>query len=247
MKPIESLHNDLQRLKLDYLLEHCEQAADTAARRQLSHIEFLAELVRGQRDRLDERAVTRRLRNARLPFVRTLDTFDWTFPTSINRSQIQNLFHLRFLREHGNVVYLGPTGVGKTHLAIALAHHACIDGNRVLYTTAIDIVNHLVAARQANCFARELCKYTRPPILIIDELGYLPIDQQGADSLFQVVSQRYERTSTILTTNREFKQWPKTFNNDAVLASALLDRLLHRAEVVVIKGPSYRQEGPQQQ
>ena len=238
MQPIESLHKDLERLKLDYLRENCEAAADKAAGAGLSHLQFLAELIGGQRACLDERATKRRIRNARLPFIRTLDTFDWTFPTSINRSQIQNLFHLRFLQEPGNVVYLGGTGVGKTHLAIALAHHACINGHRVLYTTAIDIVNHLAAARQANCFARELRKFVRPPALLIDELGYLPIDQQGADGLFQVISQRYERTSTILTTNRKFKQWPKTFNNDSVLTAALLDRLLHGAEVVVIEGPS---------
>lgn len=239
---ITSLHNDLQRLKLDYLLENCEAAADKAARNGLSHLEFLADLIADQRSRLDERATERRLRNARFPFLRTLDTFDWTYPSKINRPQVQNLFHMRFLAEHGNVIYVGETGVGKTHLAIALAHHACVNGHRVLYTTAIDIVNHLAAARQANCFARELRKFVRPPLMVIDELGYLPIDQQGADSLFQVISQRYERSSTILTTNREFKQWPKTFNNDSVLTSALLDRLLHRAEVVVITGPSGRRK-----
>ncbi len=244
MDSIDSLHRDLKRLKLDYLYENCEAAADKAARAGLSHLAFLADLISAQRDQLDERAIRRRIRNAHLPFIRTLDTFDWTFPTTINRSQIQNLFHLRFLAEHGSVVYIGSTGVGKTHLAIALAHHACIKGHRVLYTTAIDIVNHLAAAQQANCFARELRKFVRPPVMLIDELGYLPINQQGADALFQVVSQRYERASTILTTNRKFKEWPKTFNSDSVLTSALLDRLLHRAEVVVIEGPSYRQKDP---
>jgi len=239
---ISSLHTDLERLKLDYLRENCEVAADKAARVGLSHLEFLADLIAAQRGHLDERATERRLRNARFPFLRTLDTFDWTYPSSINRSQIQNLFHLRFLAEHGNVIYVGETGVGKTHLAIALAHHACVNGHRVLYTTAIDIVNHLAAARQMNCFAKELHRFVRPPVIVIDELGYLPIDQQGADSLFQVISQRYERSSTILTTNRKFKEWPKTFNNDSVLTSALLDRLLHRAEVVLITGPSGRRK-----
>lgn len=237
-----SLHSDLDRLKLQHIRENCEAAADKAARIGLSHLEFLADLIAAQRSHLDERATERRIRNARFPFLRTLDTFDWTYPSSINRSQIQNLFHLRFLAEHGNVIYVGETGVGKTHLAIALAHHACVNGHRVLYTTAIDIVNHLAAARQSNCFARELRKFVRPPLMVIDELGYLPIDQQGADSLFQVVSQRYERSATILTTNRKFKEWPKTFNNDSVLTSALLDRLLHRAEVVLITGPSGRRK-----
>lgn len=240
MDSSDRLNHDLTHLKLYHLREHYQEAVEKAARAGLSHLDFLAELIGAQRDAFDERATQRRVRNAKLPFIRTLDTFDWTFPDEINRSQVQNLFHLRFLAEHGNVVFLGTTGVGKTHLAISLAHQLCISGHRVLYTTAIDIVNHLAAARQAGCFAKELRKFVRPPILYIDELGYLPIDQPGADSLFQVISQRYERSSTILTTNRKFADWPKTFNNDSVLASALLDRLLHRAEVVAIKGASYR-------
>ncbi len=242
MENTDLLHKDLEYLKLDYLCEHCVSAAAKAARSGLSHLDFLADLISAQRERFDERSILRRIRNARLPFIRTIDTFDWTFSMSINRQQIQNLFHLRFLAEYGNVVYVGPTGVGKTHLAIALAHHACNKGHRALYTTATDIVNHLAAARQANCFAKELRKFILPPILVIDELGYLPIDQQGTDALFQVISQRYERASTILTTNRKFKEWPETFQNDSVVTSALLDRLLHRAEVVVIEGPSYRQK-----
>ena len=240
MNEIDILHQNLQRLKLDYLHEHCEQAAQKAAKNGISHLEFLNQLIAGQRDSLDERAIQRRIRNARFPFIKTLDNFDWTHPDKINRTQIQSFFHLRFLNNHGSVIYIGPTGVGKTHLAIALAHHACIKGHRVFYSLAIDIVNHLVAAQQANCFEKELQKFVRPEILLIDELGYLPIDQRGADTLFQVISQRYERTSTILTTNRRFQDWAKTFNNDSVLTSALLDRLLHRAEVIVIEGNSYR-------
>lgn len=243
MKSIDSLHKNLEYLKLDYLREHCEEAAKKAARNGTSHLDFFADLIDGQHDRLEERGIKRRIANARLPFVKTLDAFDWTHPQTINRQQIQNLFHLRFLAEHGNVVYVGPTGIGKTHLAIALDHHSCIKGHRVLYTLASDIINHLAAAQQANCFARELKKFVRPEILHIDEIGYLPINQQGADILFQVISQRYERASTIVTTNQSFKEWPKTFNNNSVLATALLDRLLHRAEVVLIEGESYRMTG----
>jgi len=243
MKLIDSLHENLERLKLDYLREHCEEAAKKAARNGTSHLDFFADLISGQRHRLEERGIKRRIANARLPFIKTLDTFDWTHPHTINRQQVQDLFHLRFLAEHRNVVFVGPTGLGKTHLAIALDHHSCTKGQRVLYSLASDIINHLVAAQQENCFARELRKFVRPEILHIDEVGYLPIDQQGADILFQVISQRYERASTIVTTNRRFKEWPKTFNNDSVLASALLDRLLHRAEVVLIEGESYRMTG----
>ncbi len=240
MNEIDILHQNLQRLKLDYLHEHCEQAAKKATSNGISHLQFLAQLIAGQRDSLDERAIQRRVRNAHFPFIKTLDNFDSTHPDTINRTQIQSFFHLRFLNEYGSVVFVGPTGVGKTHLAIALAHHACIKGHRVVYSLAIDIVNHLVAAQQTNCFEKELQKFVRPEILLVDELGYLPIDQKGADTLFQVISQRYERNSTILTTNRRFQDWPKTFNNDSILTSALLDRLLHRAEVALIEGQSYR-------
>jgi len=243
MKTIDLLHQNLDRLKLDYLREHCEEAAQKAARNGTSHLDFIADLINCQRDRLEERSVKRRIANAKLPFIKTLDTFDWTHPQSINRPLIQDLFHLRFINECGNVIFVGPTGIGKTHLAIALDHHACINGHRVLYSKASDIINYLEAAKQVNCFAKELRNFTRPEILHIDEIGYLNIDQQGAESLFQVISQRYERASTIVTTNRRFKEWPKTFNNDSVLATALLDRLLHRVEVVLIEGESYNMTG----
>lgn len=247
MKTIDLLHQNLDRLKLDYLREHYQEAASKAARNGTSHLDFFADLISGQRDRIEERSIKRRIANAQLPYIKTLDTFDWTHPQSINRPLIQDLFHLRFLAEYGNVIFVGPTGVGKTHLAIALDHHACNNGHRVFYSLASDIVNHLAAAKQTNCFAKELRKFTRPEILHIDEIGYLQIDQQGAESLFQVISQRYERTSTIVTTNRRFKEWPKIFNNDSVLASALLDRLLHRAEVVLIEGVSYNMTGESRQ
>src|SRR5476651_519337 len=130
--------------------------------------------------------------------------------------------------------------IGKTHLASALGHEACLRGYSVLFTTAVDALNNLHAAAAAHRLPAELKRYLSPQILYIDELGYLPMDKAGADLLFQLISQRYERGSIVLTTNRAFKQWPEIFNNDAMIASALLDRLLHNAETVVITGKSYR-------
>lgn len=190
--------------------------------------------------RRDEALIARRIKAARLPGIKTLDSFDWSWPKKINRAQVQHLFRLDFVPQHGNVIFLGGVGVGKTHLAIALAHAACLKGMTALFTTAVDIVNSLAAAQATGGIKREMARLLKPAILCIDELGYLPIDKFGADGLFQVISQRYERGSTIITSNRAFKKWPEIFNNDSTLTSALLDRLLHHAETLVIEGNSYR-------
>ena len=138
------------------------------------------------------------------------------------------------------MIFIGGVGLGKTHLATALAYEGCLAGYSALYTTAIDIVNTLAAAQSANRLKSEFKKYLAPEILLVDEMGYLPIDKTGADLLFQVFSQRYETGSTIVTTNEVYKKWIKIFNNDATLTSAVLDRLLHHAETITIEGKSYR-------
>ena len=135
---------------------------------------------------------------------------------------------------------VGSVGLGKTHFSIALGHTACVRGYSGLFTTAIDIINTLSAAQAAGALKRALGNYLRPRLLVIDELGYLPIDKYGADLLFQIISQRYERNAIVISTNRAFKNWPEIFNNDSTLPSALLDRLLHHAETALIEGRSYR-------
>ena len=144
------------------------------------------------------------------------------------------------MEQQTNVIFIGGVGLGKTHLATALGLQACAQGHATLFATAVDIVNSLAAAQLAHRLRQELHRYTRPALLIVDELGYLPIDKLGADLLFQVFSQRYERASTVITTNKPYKHWPSVFNNDATLTSAVLDRILHHAETVVIEGSSYR-------
>jgi len=187
-----------------------------------------------------DRSIQRRIRLARFPVVKTLDQFNWSWPKKINRLQVQNLFRLQFVADKSNVILLGGVGLGKTHLAIALGYAACLKGNTVLFATAIDVINTLAAAKAAGRMKQELKKYTRPLLLIIDELGFLPIDKAGADLLFQVISQRYEQAALIITSNRAFKNWPEIFNNDSTLTSAVLDRLLHHAETVLVEGKSYR-------
>jgi len=233
------LQLQLQRLQLPYFVQHYPDLTEQAARETWTHGRFLEQLVAGEIARRDEALVARRVKAARLPGIKTLDGFDWSWPKKINRAQVQHLFRLEFM-PHGNVILLGGVGVGKTHLAIALAYTACLHGKTALFTSAVDIVNALAAAQATGGMKREMARLLKPSLLVIDELGYLPIDKFGADGLFQVISQRYERGSTVITTNRAFKQWPEIFNNDSTLTAALLDRLLHHAESVVIEGRSYR-------
>ena len=187
-----------------------------------------------------DRSIERRIRLARFPVIKTLDQFKWSWPKNINRLQVQNLFRLNFIKDKSNIIFLGGVGLGKTHLASALGYAACLKGHAVLFATAIDVINTLVVAQAAGRMKQELKKYTRPVLLILDELGFLPIDKAGADLLFQIISLRYEQGALVITSNRAFKDWPEIFNNDSTLTSAILDRLLHHAETMVIEGKSYR-------
>lgn len=227
-------------LQLSYFREYHQSLAKEAVEKHWTQLDFLGHLAEGEVLRRKDRATRRRLQAARFPVVKTLEQFNWAWPKKINRPHVQSLFRLAFLKDKANVIFMGGAGLGKTHLATALAHEACLAGHSVLFATAIDIVNTLTAAQLAQRLKAELKKYTHPSVVLIDELGYLPIDKTGADLLFQVFSQRYETGSTILTTNQAYKHWAKIFNNDATLTSAVLDRLLHHAETVTIEGKSYR-------
>ena len=236
----DDIIKQLVYLRLPYIRENHEVVAKLAARKQWTHIHYLEELIKQESNLRWERTIERRIRMARFPVIKTLDLFNWSWPRKINQAQIKNLFRLTFIEEKSNVVFVGGVGLGKTHLASALGYQACLKGHTVLFTSAIDTINNLIAAQRAEGMKQELKKYLKPSLLIIDELGYLPIDKIGADLLFQIISQRYEQGSIIITTNRVFKEWPKIFNNDCTLTSALLDRLLHHTEAVVIEGNSYR-------
>ncbi len=227
-------------LKLSYFKEHHLSLAKEAVEKNWTELDFLSRLAEGETLRRKDRATQRRIQAARFPIIKTLEDFNWTWPKKINRPQVQNLFRLSFLKDRTNVIFMGGVGLGKTHLATALAYEGCLGGHNTLFTTAIDIVNTLAAAQATNRLKSELKKYLSPAILLVDELGYLPIDKTGADLLFQVLSQRYETGSTIVTTNQAYKNWAKMFNNDATLTSAVLDRLLHHAETITLEGKSYR-------
>ncbi len=242
MTPSDQARLDLQlqRLHLRYIQSHCQDLAGKAAREQRSHLDYLAQLIEGEAAMREQRSIERRIGKARFPVLKTLDDFQWSRPKKINRPQIQNLFRLAFMTTQTNVVLIGNVGLGKTHLAIALGHAACLNGHSVLFATAVDIINTLAAAQSAGRLKREFHRYLKPALLIVDELGYLPIDKHGADLLFQIISQRYERAPMVITTNRVYKHWSQIFNNDSTLTSAILDRVLHHADTVVIEGKSFR-------
>lgn len=236
-----ALDEQLAELNLPFMREHCHSVASTAAEKQWSHLHYLGELASAECAARADRRVQRRIKDARLPVLKTLEQFDWNWPTKINRAQVQHLFELHWLAQHGNAILISPTGLGKTHLLTALGYTACLRAHSVLFTGAIDIVNTVAAAAATgSSIKRALDRYLSPQLLCIDELGYLPIDKFGADILFQIISHRYERGSIAITTNRVYKQWAGIFNNDSVLTSALLDRLLHHAETISIEGRSYR-------
>lgn len=237
--PTGRLHAYLDYLRLPYVRDHHATLAKEAAEHSWPHVQYLETLIEGEAHLREDRRTQRRVMLARFPVLKTLDQFNWSWPKKINRLQVQNLFRLQFIEDKANVIFLGGVGLGKSHLTTALGYAACLQGYSVLFTTAIDAINTL-AAQGSGRFKSEIKKYLKPRVLILDELGYLPIDKTGADLLFQVISGRYERGSLIITSNRAFKKWPEIFNNDSTLTSALLDRLLHHAETLVIEGTSYR-------
>lgn len=238
MNPLIQEH--LAYLKLADIQAHYEPLATEATAKRWAHVEYLQRLLEGEYRARQGRAIERRVREARFPVIKTLDQFRWDWPKKINELQIKDLFRLTFVEKKTNVIVMGGVGLGKSHLASALGYEACQRGHSVLFTTAVDALNNLVAAQAAQRLKAELKRYLAPAVLILDELGYLPLDKTGADLLFQIISQRYERGSLIITTNKAYKNWPEIFNHDAGITSAILDRVLHHAETVVIEGKSFR-------
>ena len=240
MKTHASLNDQLKYLKLAFFRQHHQDLAAEAAKNNWPHQDYLRQLVAGETQRRFDHGTQRRLKAARFPMVKTLADFNWNWPKTINQSQIQLLFQLDFIDKGANIIFLGGVGLGKTHLAIALGYTACLQGHRVLFTSAIGLINTLHSLKGPH-FQKQLAKFLRPSLLVVDEVGFLPIDKQGADLLFQVISERYQRSASIvLTSNLVFSQWPAIFNHEATTTAAVLDRLLHRAEVIEIHGRSFR-------
>jgi len=227
-------------LKLSCIAEPYAELATHAAQPAWSHVDSLAKRLEGEADVRRDRATKSRMRLARFPVIKTFEPFRWDWPTRMHRLQVHNHFRLAFIKDQANLIFLGGGGVGQTHLATALGYAACLQGHAGLFASAIEVLNTLAAAKSAGRLKAERKKYTQPALLILDELGDLPIDKTGADLLFQVIALRYEQGAIIRTSNRALKEWPTIFNHDSTLTSAVLDRLLHHAETVSIEGKRCR-------
>lgn len=233
------LREHLAYLGLATASERLAAELERASTETAAPVEVLERLLAAEVEATSARRLSGRLRFAHYPLDKRLAGFEFDFQPSIDRAVIAELSTLRFVEERRNALFLGPPGVGKSHLAIALGIAATEAGFRTYFTTAVDLVGHLQAAHLEGSWASKMRTYTGPSVLVIDELGYLPMDATSAHWIFQVVSRRYERGSIVLTSNRGFGDWGQVFA-DQVVASAILDRLLHHATVVNIKGQSYR-------
>ena len=237
----EQLKDDLGYLQLGRAAESFATLAETARRQDWTHLEFLARLVGEQAAATRDRRMTARLRYARFPFRRTIDEFDFDFQPTVDRRLVEDLATLRFVEQGRPVLFLGQPGCGKTHLAVALAIRVVEAGWRGYFTTAEELTRTLVRAQIEGTWASKLRTYTAPTVLVIDDVGLLPLDSRdAAGAFFHVVNTRYEkRHPTIVTTNRGLPEWGRIFG-DPVVAAAILDRLMHNAVVFNIKGPSWR-------
>jgi DNA replication protein DnaC len=236
----ERLQAHLRCLKLSRIEQVWDHVAEESITAHTSDTEFLSRLLEAEVEAQYERTTLSRIRLARFPFTTTLADFDFSFQPSIGQKKVKELAKLRCVEQGENVIFLGPPGVGKTHLAVAVGMKAVAAGYRVLFTTTTDLITALAKVWAEHRVEERLKLLCQPKLLIIDEIGYLPLDKRDATNFFQLVSRRYERGSIILTSNKSYGDWGSIFAGDSVMASAILDRLLHHSTTMNIKGESYR-------
>ena len=236
---LERLQEQMRRLRLGRSVEQLPALLESAAKRDLSYSDFLEDLLTNEITGKHERNTSMLVAMAHFPFVKTLESFEFKFQPSIDAKIVRELATCRFIANAENVLLLGPPGVGKTHLAVGLGIKACASGCRTLFVTAATLLTTLTKAQNENRLDEKLKALTQPKLIVVDEIGYLPLDRTGANLLFQLVARRYERGSIIITSNQSLTGWGEVFG-DAIIATAILDRLLHHSTTLNIKGESYR-------
>lgn len=227
--------NNLGELRLNNMANSLSEVMDL----NLSTLESLYKLTQIELAKKAETARNFKIRNAHFPFVRTLEEFDFSFQESINKEEFTTLATNKYILEHKNILLLGSCGVGKTHLAISLGMSAINEGFKVLFISCLELINTLLVSHNNGVLPKKLRELASVDLLIIDEIGYLPVEKAGANLLFQLVAKRYETRSTIITSNKPFSQWGETFSSPTI-ASAIIDRLAHHSYIYNIKGKSYR-------
>ena len=230
----------LKALRLSGILETLEVRNRQAIEDQLSFVEFLERLLEDEVERRGQKQLTLRLRRASFLAEKTLEGFDWSFNPSINRQQIHDLATGAWIERKEACLIVGPSGTGKSHLAQALGHEACRRGYDVLFTPAAKMLAHLNGGRADGSYDRRLAGYLRPDLLVLDDFGLRPLRGSEGEDFYEVIGERYERGSLLVTSNRDYTEWPEAFGENPLLASAALDRIAHRAHLITITGASYR-------
>jgi DNA replication protein DnaC len=238
-KPTLLLNHYLKQLRLPTMLREYQTTAQTCAKDNKDHISYLLQLVERETFEREQRAAERRIKSAKFPVIKTLDTFDFAAQPGINKVLVRDLMRGEYLEQHENILFLGNPGTGKTHLATALGHAACAQGKRVQFMTVTSLITQLLEAREDRKLDRLLGRLGKLHLLILDEFGYVPFSKAGAELLFEVVSRAYERQSIIMTTNLPFEQWTEILVNER-LTGALLDRITHRVHIIEANGESFR-------
>ena len=235
---LERVHNNLKRLKLNHSEQTLSDKLKSFEKDDRSFLQLLDDLLEEEVNHKEQRRVDTTLRTAGLPFVKSIDEYDFVFHPDLDQKKVIALFDLVFLERKENVIFLGPPGVGKTHLAVALALKSCQAGMSIYFTTMSDLIEKLKAHKKRDGAGRGR-SYLKSSLVIVDEVGYTPVDREECHLFFQFISYRYERSSTIITSNKAFHEWQELFE-DPVIVTAILDRLLHHSVVINMKGHSYR-------